>query len=859
MTILTAGLFLALSIGATNQPHYYAHDAVLDSQGVIAPWYGGQNGQFDLRVRIATETMKRYPWTMPPEAVTAVPAYMFNGVWSIDSAGTIATQPLRDWDNGDFGQRAAYVLRGLVDYYRYSGDPAAVAHIALMGDLLLDYCQTPPTHPWPSFLVSVPNKGKPYGACNPDGIIQLDIVGETGLALLYGYQMTGEARWLEACKHWADVLAEKRNRGPGMPPWDRYANPEVVQWSDQMTGGVVFLLCFFDELIRLGYTGANGNVVEARDAGRAYLRDVLLPRWHVDDTWGRNYWDWWDSVQAENVTEFTARYLMDHPDVFPHWRNDTRNIVSLFFNRTSVAPESRGDVYSGAWAFPESSGCCGRSLSYGPQEISTVLAEYGARADSPWATEVARRAQILATYDFHQTGVVEDNIDGQFVVAGSWFKIAHPMALKHALGTMAWLPEVEGANRENHLMRSGSVVKNIEYADGRIAYEVFDAPAPAVDVLRLAFRPATVQADGAPLVLLQSLDSNGYTIKDASGGDCIVSVRHDGLTHIGLSGDDPQEAAGVDQLQTAGTWSNVSTPRDNHAAHDTSTRDSRVTLRFTGNQVRLVGSTGPDGGLADVYLDGAKQLVPIDFWTPHPREHQTVYFTSGLTNGEHTFEAAARGAGNPVSKGARVVVETAYYSAATGNSGYGEGSGPATAQRMVFGRVERPDYVDSAGDAWVPATEWVTRMQSLADIVQRAYWTERRRLHIANTPDPELYRYGAHAPEFWANLTTAPGQYHVRLKFAETRDVEPKLRAVSVFVNGEPQIVNMDIAATAGGFNRAVDVVLNGVQPKNGVIEIRLKNEHGGEAILQALELAQGDGGAAATPVLLAAPDTAGK
>ena len=35
--------------------------------------------------------------------------------------------PINDWDNGDLGQRAAYVLGGLVDYYRYSGDPAAIA------------------------------------------------------------------------------------------------------------------------------------------------------------------------------------------------------------------------------------------------------------------------------------------------------------------------------------------------------------------------------------------------------------------------------------------------------------------------------------------------------------------------------------------------------------------------------------------------------------------------------------------------------------------------------------------------------------------------------------------------------------
>ena len=118
-----------------------------------------------------------------------------------------------------------------------------------------------------------------------------------------------------------------------------------------MTGGVVFLLYFFDELIRLGHTGTNGEIVKARDAGRAYLRDVLLPAWTANDTWGRNYWDWADPVQAD-VTEFAARYMMDNKAQFPNWRNDVRNILGLFLNHTGVCPTSRGEVYSGAGRFP---------------------------------------------------------------------------------------------------------------------------------------------------------------------------------------------------------------------------------------------------------------------------------------------------------------------------------------------------------------------------------------------------------------------------------------------------------------------------------------------------------------------------
>ena len=148
--------------------------------------------------------------------------------------------------------------------------------------------------------------------------MQLDIVAETGLQLVRAYEMTGNGRWYEAAKHWADLLAENRRHEPGLSPWGRYANnADGKGMNGIQTGGVAFILTFFDELIRTGYTGKGNAIVAARNDARTYLRDVLLPAWWVNDTWGRNYWDWEDPVQAENVTEFAAVYLLDHKEFFP--------------------------------------------------------------------------------------------------------------------------------------------------------------------------------------------------------------------------------------------------------------------------------------------------------------------------------------------------------------------------------------------------------------------------------------------------------------------------------------------------------------------------------------------------------------
>ena len=847
---------------AVVQKHYYAHDAVEDKFGVIAPWYNGQNGQLDLRVRIAAETLKRYPWTDAAKAVAAAPEYVFSGAWSISPEGAITIPPINDWANGDLGQRAAYVLSGLVDYYRYSGDPAAIAHITHTADALIDYCQTPPDHAWPGFLISVPTKGKPYGRCDPHGFIQLDIVAEVGLPLLWTYQITGEKRYFETAKHWGDVFAEKCNRTPGADPWGRYANPEDTPWKDnKMTGGVAFILYFLDELIRLGYTGKDNAIVEARDAGRAYLRDVLLPNWLAHDTWGRNYWDWPAAVQLENVTKFACRYMMDHKDYFPNWRTDARNVLSLFLNRTSVDPASGGEVYSGAWAFPESSGCCGRSLWYGPMEVAVAFAQYGVEADSEWGRELARRMQILATYDIHETGVSEDNIDGGQIVCGGWFKIAHPMALKHVLSTIAWLPEYFGPSRENHIVRSTATVTNVIYDDGLIRYKTFDAPKRTVTVLRLAFQPDSIMANGRPLRTRKQLDANGYVLKALSNGDFIVSIRHDGATQITIRGDDPQQVIPADKLTYIGAWStDTRSLADSRVLRVTDQAGSEVSCEFVGNQVRLIGDVGPHGGLADVYIDGIKQLVGIDFWNPTPRQSQVVYYKNGLPPGKHTLRIVARGESNPRSQGKFVYPACVQYSNATGVSGYEPGGGPTEAQRWIFGYPKREDYVDSQGNAWRPATEFIVRLGTLVDSVEKSWWTTPVAEPIENTKDQELYRYGVHAPEFVANFTVGQilraaqndkgaGKYYVRMKFAAVRGIDTSVNRSNVSINGKTVVAGLDVGAKAGEPNKAVDLVFNDIEPKNGVIEIRFAGipQVRGEcvercdAFVQAIEVGPGE------------------
>lgn len=872
LSLLICLLSPPFASGQRTQPGYFGHHAVEDRHGVIAPWYKGLNGQCDFRVRVAAETLKRYPWATRPQTGLPAPDYIYNGRWEIKPDGTIRPRKLEDWGNGDLAQRGAYAMIGWVDYYRYTGDPAAIAHISMIADVLLNHCQTTEDHQWPRLLISVPNRGEPYGRCNPKGMIQLDLVALFGLGLVRGYQITGNQQWLDAARHWADLLAARRSREPGFSPWNRYANPEDVFWDDRQTGGVVVLLRFFDELIRIGYTGDNNSLIEARDAGRAYLLDVLLPRWLENDAFGRDYWDWPHPVQSETLSEMIPRYMMGLPEVFPNWRVDSRNIMSLFLQRACVAPESDGDVYNGAWAYPEGSQCCGRSLSYPPMQVGAAFAEFGVRADSEWGRELARRQFILATYDCHETGVVEDGMDGGNVVAGSWLQIAHPLPLAYVLDGMAWLPDVLGPNRENHIMRSTSVVSKVTYGDGRIEYTTFDAPPGTTDVLRLAFRPSSILADGEPLSESASLNENGYAIKLLSNGDCIVTVRHDRHRMVLIEGDDPQQQVDDPQMRFTGKWREQKHPEHFGGSAQVATEaGANASFTFDGNQVRLIGSVDDSGGLADVYIDDVKQLCGIDCWNPYTLRQQVLYHKSGLNSGRHTLKVVALGKGNPLSRGTRICVDAIQFSAATGEAGFGEGGGPTDTQRWIFGYPGREDYVDSQHNAWRPATEVVLRVGENNDPVETCWYTVARRLSIAGTKDPVLYRHGMHAKEFTAYFTVGPGTYHVRVKLMESRWVDPTSRLMDVDINGRPMVRDLDIAATAtgrpasvaftandrkiwDGLNRAVDLVFDDIRPEHGVIAVRFRGVNDAEAVVSAIEVGPGPGGPGATPITAQPP-----
>jgi hypothetical protein len=748
---------------------------------------------------------------------------------------------------GDLAQRTWSTIKGLTAYYQFSGDPIAFVYIPLAVDYILDYGITDEKADWPLFPISTPTRGKAYGKCDPAGRNQLDLCAIEGIEVLRAYKLTGNPRYLRMVEHWGDVFAAKRQFAhPEMSPWNRYVDPSVVGWSDVLTGTTSIIVDFLDDLIQVGYEGNGHAILQARDAGRHFLNEQMLPAWWVDDTWGRTYWDW-DNPMMCGMASMCADHFMQYPQAYPNWENDLRNMLSLIFNRNCAAPDSYGDVYGGAWAFPESSVCCGTSLSYNQYTAGPTLIRYGALAHSEWASEIGRRMMLMATYDSLQNGVVKDGLFGDQVATAEWSNLAHPWPLCQVLEAIAWLPDKFAPNRENHLVRSTSVVQRILYEKGKIIYTTFDAPKGAQEVMRLAFRPTSIQADERSLKERPILDASGFSLAPLSNGDWIVTVRHDGCRNVQVIGDDPQQTADHASFVFTGTWATIKdSDVPNRSFRSSDQAGATMAFQFSGNQVRLLGTVSPDGGWADAFVDGEKQPTLVECWNPAVRNQQPIFLKNGLTNGPHELKIMARGEKNPLASGAKVEIEAAQYSAADGDAGFGSGGGPKGAQRLIFGYTGREDYIDSNGGAWRPGTEFVARVGPDVDTVAKCWWRNRRSMYIGGTPDEEIYRYGVHAPEFWVNLTVAPGSYKVRLHWADTPETpwmeregdkwEAVPRPTTVLINGQTVIENLNVRKEVGTFHAYTREFKN-IQPQNGIIELRFKSTPPHDAMIQAVEI----------------------
>ncbi len=123
--------------------------------------------------------------------------------------------------------------------------------------------------------------------------------------------------------------------------------------------------------------------------------------------------------------------------------------------------------------------------------------------------------------------------------------------------------------------------------------------------------------------------------------------------------------------------------------------------------------------------------------------------------------------------------------------------------------------------------------------------------NIANTADPDLYRFQRYGDAFGYRFLVPNGTYEIRLGFAETYVNSAGARTFNVIVNGVPRITDLDVFAAAGGKFVAYDRVVT-VSVTNGMLAIDFAMTTGA-AIVSTIHVRQALP-ATATPTQTATP-----
>lgn len=490
------------------------HPPVHDSAGNLLPWGLDDEGPFH-----ATMALQAAWWRDAPDH-RGWPVYLTEA------------QLRRDYSQVGFtAYPASTVATGIyayLEYWAYTGDRAYLDMCRTMGEYVLRQMLTPASMAaYPRF---------PYGAgapgdIHPDGrgegsttgVVMPDKGAMVGVALLQLWQATGDTAYRDQAIQIANVLADVALPGNAeRSPWPfrAYAgNGLVTIPGSPICGNQSFALRLYDELLRLGIEG-NGKYRQTRENVWTWLRYTAIP-----EPEGNLWQQFFDDVSTtqRNRTPYSAlemaRYLLEKREALdPEWFALSSRLIAWV--------RDGWIVHSGSFT------------SIAEQEVDR----------SPYNCHTARYASILAM--FHEAGgpasdkaeayssfayatysVDHDGFaDTNFRSGIAWSTASFGDWMRHYLDGIGAIPEW-APPRQDHLLRSTSVVQAIDYRSGAVAYATFEG---ATDVLRLSFFPQRVTADGVELGLRPDLLADGYTVTPAGGGDHVLRIRHSGKV-VGIS------------------------------------------------------------------------------------------------------------------------------------------------------------------------------------------------------------------------------------------------------------------------------------------------------------------------------------
>jgi len=504
------------------------HTIQTDKNGNIIPWYDPDPAiAFDHNLY----TIWNFWYNMRTD-MNGLPYYMNHQVWN----------PNFDDPRGIGGDQFMMAISSWRMLYAYTGNENIKENMCFLAGYYLTHGLSPSTCKWPD--IPFPYNTLIYSGIydgdmrNGKDVAQLDKAGSLGLELVHLYKIKGDTVFLNAAIKIANTLAPRVKAG------DQLHSPLPFK-VNVYTGKVVLLnltdkhdkltdtagytsnltptLQMFDDLIQL----KKGNVAAYKPAFDKIL--AWIKKYPVQNNkWGPFFEDVgeWSQTQINAVT--CARYIMEHPQYFPDWKEEAKSIIDwVHVNFNNTQWKKYGVVVTNEQTvYPEP------GESHSSRQAADELLYTSLTGDTSYYTN-ALRELTWATYSV--------DVDGKncFPFDEPWLTDGYGDYVRHYIRAMATYPQLAPA--ADHILSTTSVIQQADYKGYlkkflnpdfskpdtslvRLFYRTFDMA--GTETIRMKAKPSSVILDDIPMK--EAAGGEGYTWMPMDKGGLLTVRRTKG-------------------------------------------------------------------------------------------------------------------------------------------------------------------------------------------------------------------------------------------------------------------------------------------------------------------------------------------
>ncbi len=482
----------------------------------ILPWFSADKGEsYDTCLMLVWNF-----WKNMETDTNGLKYYMNHQVW----------KPEHDM-RGLGGDQINMALSSWALLYAYTGYPEIIENMRYLADTYLERSLSRADDNWP-FIPYPYNTDIHSGIYDGDmrngkGITQPDKAGNFAYELVTLYKITGDVKYLDAAVKIARTLVSKIQKGDN----DRSPLPFRVN-AKTGAAGILFdnnhsgkavesalyttnwtcTMMLFKELEVLDPENKN-SYAEAFDTFLTWMKEYPLKT----NKWGPFFEDipGWSDTQT-NAISF-AQFILEHKELFPGWKNDVKGIIDWTYRELGNHEYEKYKVI----VMNEQTVYRVPGNSHSSRQASIELMYAVASGDTTCTTNAIRTLN-WATYTVASDG------RNRYIRDDIWLTDGYGDYVRHYLRAMAVMPQL--APCDNHILKSESVVRSVEYGEDQISFTTFDDNGAAT--IRMVKKPGEITVDGVKIEENEAevdntwtwvpLEKGGYARISYSGGNRII-------------------------------------------------------------------------------------------------------------------------------------------------------------------------------------------------------------------------------------------------------------------------------------------------------------------------------------------------